>query len=112
MASLSDFAQYPSFPNNVPVADVTRLSLSRLMAQDQAESELLYQSCRSSGFFLLDLQGNDSGQHLLEDVRQLRQISAELFDLKSEEKMKYSYKTGGPIHGYLTPCYAEERKIN
>ena len=101
MASPFEFAQYPPFPEDVPVAKIERISLGKLLGGDQGESDLLWHCCRTSGFFLLDCQTHRSGEYLLNGVSELRRISEELFDLNQDEKSKFAYTVGsGPIHGY------------
>lgn len=111
MASPSDFANYPPFPSDVPVAQVSRISLAKLLAQDQAESSVFYESCRTTGFFLLDLQDHEDGRCLLNGTQSLRRIAEELFSLKEEEKTKYSYKPNGSINGFVPLCYVSAARF-
>lgn len=47
----------PPFPSNVPTAPLLRLSLQKLVQEDEEEAERLWRVCEGVGFFYLDLRG-------------------------------------------------------
>jgi hypothetical protein len=52
-----DFLDLPPFPENVPMAPLLRINLSKLTQRDQQEVDKLWQACCELGFFYLDLRG-------------------------------------------------------
>ena len=52
-----DFPDLPPFPEDVPMAPLLRISLSKLTQGDQEEVDKLWQACCELGFFYLDLRG-------------------------------------------------------
>ncbi|KNG83145.1 oxidoreductase, 2OG-Fe(II) oxygenase family [Aspergillus nomiae NRRL 13137] len=90
----------PPFPDSVPTAPLTRLSLSKLLAHDEAETDRFMQACCDIGFFYLDLQGTESGTTLLATADKLFQTGTELFQLPLAEKQKYDFSAQGSYHGY------------
>ena len=91
---------YPSFPTDVPTAPLKRLSIAKLVTGDLKESKALFDSCTSSGFFLLDLQDHDFGVELLKTVDPIFAVAEDLFELDLSEKDAYSYQAGEAILGY------------
>lgn len=85
---------YPSFPSDVPTAALTKLHLQRLMSANEEESRKLFESCQTSGFFLLDLQASPEGNMMLKDVDEMFKLAGSLFDLDTNTKMKYILKNG------------------
>lgn len=85
---------YPSFPSDVPTAALSKLHLQKLMSVNEEESQKLFESCRKSGFFLLDLQGSPEGNTMLKDVGEMFKLTGSLFDLDTDTKMKYRLKNG------------------
>ena len=83
------FAGVPAFPNDVPVAKLQRLQLSKLLSGDKAESEALFEACTGFGFFLLDLRGCEEGDFLLEETEVAFDISQEFYASSDEEKPKF-----------------------
>ena len=83
------FARVPAFPNDVPIAELQRLELSKLLSGDKAESKALHEACAGFGFFLLDLRGCSEGNTLLEETEVAFDISQELYASSDEEKSKY-----------------------
>lgn len=79
------FAQLvPSFPDNVPVANVPTISLSKLEQDNPEESAKLFQASREYGFFSLDLSNSELGTALLGDVDTMLDLTVETLDLDKE----------------------------
>jgi isopenicillin N synthase-like dioxygenase len=57
-----DFHDLPPFPNDVPIAPLLRISLSKLVAGDQGEIHRLWEACSQLGFFYLDLRDSQTNQ--------------------------------------------------
>lgn len=52
-----NFLDLPPFPEDVPIAPLLRISLSKLTRGNQEEVERLWKACCELGFFYLDLRG-------------------------------------------------------
>ena len=95
----------PPFPDNVPTAPIASASLSKLLAEDEdeddaAEGSKILQACRTYGFFYLDMRDCATGQTLLEQSEQLRELATRAFDPPLEEKQKFALKKGVSLYGY------------
>lgn len=66
MPTPTHFARYPDFSDSdVPVADIPKVSLSKLQAGSDEDSLKLWQACRREGFLFLDLNACEQGETLL-----------------------------------------------
>ncbi|KAL6718870.1 hypothetical protein ACLMJK_003104 [Lecanora helva] len=95
-----DFPDLPPFPDNVPTAPLLRLSLEKLLENDEEESIRFFTACKDIGFFYLDLQGTQEGQSLLQDADALFDVGSKLFDLPLEEKQSYDFSAQNSYFGY------------
>lgn len=84
----------PDFPSDVPIAELDTISLQTLLESDPAESLKLYEACRASGFFLLNLQGSEEGSELLDGISSLFGLGEKLYDMPLDEKMQYALRPG------------------
>ena len=64
------------------------------MSGDEVESDALYEACKTSGFFLLDMTASPEGEVVLQDVAKAFDMAETLFEMAIEEKMKYSMTSG------------------
>lgn len=85
---------YPSFPIDVPTAQLSKISLEKLELADKGEREALCESCKTSGFFLLDLSTTSGGVEILQDVGKVFDMAQALFNLDLEDKVQYSMRPG------------------
>lgn len=85
---------YPPFPSDVPTAKLSKLQLQKLVSANEEESQKLFESCQTSGFFLLDLQGSPEGDTMLRDVGEMFKLAGSLFAIDTDTKMKYGFRTG------------------
>ncbi|MCJ1471416.1 hypothetical protein MMC13_000055 [Lambiella insularis] len=92
--SLLSHKSCPSFPSDVPTAQLKKLSYRNLLSDHTRESEALFDSCKTYGFFLLDLQETEEGEEVLKDVAEMFQMGKALFDLPIDTKSKYALKNG------------------
>ena len=95
-----NFPNVPPFPDNVPTAPLLRLSLKKLLENDQEESDSFFTACKDVGFFYLDLEGTTEGQSLSRDADALFNVGSELFDLPVEEKQSYDLSAQNSYFGY------------
>jgi len=95
------FDKEPPFPEGLKLANLEKLSLARLLDQnDKVEASRLFEACKFYGFFYLDLESCEEGKKLLDIVQQLFRLSDEVFALPIEEKNKYDNATKGSFFGY------------
>ena len=87
---MSEFADLPPFPNNLPVVPLKIISLVKLLEADSMEDKKLFEASKSLGFFYLDLR-NASQRHdtLLSDADRLFELAPQFFAISEEEKEKY-----------------------
>jgi len=89
MPTAKHFASCPPFPDDVPIASISRISLAKLLANDAAESEALFKASKDTGFLLLDLKGSENGEIVLKEVEAAFETSKMFYDCSLEEKSKY-----------------------
>ena len=95
-----NFNGLPPFPSNVLTAPLLRLSLSKLLTQDETEIKRLIEASEEIGFFHLDLQEPSCGNDLLDAADRLFQTGKDLFSLDLEEKQKYDFSSQNSYFGY------------
>ncbi|KAL7941756.1 hypothetical protein V8C42DRAFT_360479 [Trichoderma barbatum] len=60
---------YPApFPDNVPIADIKKISLNKLLNDAAEEAQKMFDVCKDTGFFYLDMMDHDMGRKLWEDA--------------------------------------------
>jgi isopenicillin N synthase-like dioxygenase len=89
MASSYHFNSYPPFPSDTPTASLTKVSLAKLFSGDVEQSKAMFDCCRTVGFFLLDLSGNEVGEAIVKDLDAMLDITKETMSLSEEEKNEY-----------------------
>ncbi|KAH8759692.1 hypothetical protein BGZ57DRAFT_612975 [Hyaloscypha finlandica] len=100
MPTAKAFSQVPPFPDDVPVYELPRLSLRKLISNEAEQSKELFKSFREHGFALLDMQGCHEGESLLKEAEKMFEITRDVtIGLDIEEKMKY-VPTPPVIFGY------------
>ena len=90
MASEKLFENIPSFPDDIPIAPISSISLSELRTGDQATARRLLEACQELGFFLLDLRGDALGDRLVAEIDQLMGgVGIDIMGLPEDVKKKY-----------------------
>ena len=56
----------PPFPKGLPTIDLPKISLSKLLNDDEAEAQKLFDICTRTGFFYLNLMDHSKGRKLWE----------------------------------------------
>ena len=104
MVSQRLFDGLPPFPENVPTADVPKFSLAKLSSGDASYASKLFETCRRTGFFLLEMGGEETGDNIIKEIDAMFDISNSIFDLDIEEKRKYAQEASkGRFTGYWIP---------
>ena len=101
MPTIEHFNRYPPFPTGVPVADLRRLSFSKLLAGEESESERLFRSCRETGFFLVDLRGTSESETMLKHAEMAFELNKKIFDLDQEELTEHAVKPRESLFGFV-----------
>ncbi|KAH0548670.1 hypothetical protein GP486_007786 [Trichoglossum hirsutum] len=75
---LTNFNPTP-FPASLPTISLKKISLSKLLNDDEAESRRMFDVCTNEGFFYLDLTGEPKGQKFLRELHDVRQEAEGIF---------------------------------
>lgn len=67
------------FPEGLPVVHLERISLAKLMDDDEKESERLFDICCNEGFCYVDLTSHPQGIKLTEEADSIHQVGKEIF---------------------------------
>ncbi len=87
---------YPEpFPEGLPTFNLERISLAKLIDDDQEEAERLFKICTHEGFCYIDLMDHPKGLRLLEDAHLVHGIGKDVFSNTSMAE-KFSFKSPDP----------------
>lgn len=89
MASQKSFQAIPAFPDDIPTASMSTISLAKLNSGDEAAARSLLTACQELGFFLLDLNDDALGNELIDIIDQLFVAGKDIMDLPQDEKEQY-----------------------
>jgi len=92
--SFSAPAPFPDFPPDLPLISTEKLSLSKLLSNDDEERKKLFSICCSTGILVLDMGDTTPGAKLMQEVDDIFHLSEAIFDLDLEVKRKYSMLNG------------------
>ena len=101
MPTVDHFNKYPPFPTDIPVADLRCLSFSKLLTDEQSESEQLFQSCREIGFFVVDLRGTSEGEAMLKHAETAFDLNKKIHELDQEELNKHALQPSVSLFGFV-----------
>ena len=93
-------ANYPPFASNLPTAPLVSISLSKLQANDAAESAAFYQAAKQLGFFYLDMTGSALGEEIVSQAEQLHAVQKQFHTLPDETKEEYLREKIDAFFGY------------
>ena len=99
MPTQAYFDNYPSFPGDVSVVKLPRLSFAKLLAHEEGESDALFDACRAIGFFFLDFGCCPEGEAFLKKAETMFDINEEVYALHVDELMKYAYRPPHSLFG-------------
>ena len=88
MASAALFESQAPFPDDVPVANIPKISLLRLVAGSDAKA--MFDACCKLGFFLLDLTGDPVGEKMIKDIDGIFEVARQTMQLSTTEKERYA----------------------
>lgn len=91
---------YPEpFPQGLPVINLTKISLAKLLDDDEKEAALLFEVCKDKGFCYLDLTTHEKGLKLAKQAEQVHEAAKQFFGAPLTEKRMF--KTRPPETGLL-----------
>ena len=104
MVSQKLFDSLPPFPKDIPTADVPKFSLAKLSSGDSTYARKLFETCCTTGFFLLEMGGDETGDNMIKEIDAMFDITNDVFDLDIEEKSKYLQDiANGDFNGCVIP---------
>lgn len=80
-----------AFPTDVPTIELEKISLNKLLNDDEVESRKMFEICASTGFFYLDMMDHPKGRQLWADACHACRVGKEELPTHSIEEKK-SYK--------------------
>lgn len=96
---------YPDFPSGLPIAPLESISLARLESGDEAVSSKFYESCKTLGFFYLDLTESELGRSIISDAENLHTLQQAFYALPHEIKDRYGRDKVDGFYSYRwTAC--------
>jgi hypothetical protein len=75
-------------PDHLPTYELPRVSISKLMGKDEAETKTVVDICARTGFFLLNLMDHPLGRNLWESACKLRNLGQHIMATLPEEDKK------------------------
>lgn len=95
------YENLPPFPENVPLAPLFRVSLDKLLANDEEENGRLFEACKTLGFFYLELGDSEYGHALKDGSEDLLRLSQDAFIIPQEVKMEHTFAKMRGIFGWV-----------
>ncbi|KAK6442568.1 hypothetical protein LTR95_001191 [Oleoguttula sp. CCFEE 5521] len=91
---------YPSFPQgDFTTVELETISLKKLLDEDAAEQDRVFQACKTRGFFYLELAGCESGETIRNGADNVARVAERFFQLPQEEKDAQRMQSG-QLDGY------------
>lgn len=91
MISQKRFDAFPPCPESAILpADVPKFSLSKRSSGDCAYAHGTIETCCTTGFFLLKMGGEETGDIMTKEIDALFDISSDVFGLDTEKKIRYA----------------------
>jgi hypothetical protein len=91
---------YPPFPTDITTAPLVSISLSKLEAGDQVESNAFYEAAKNLGFFYMKLEGSSLGERIVDGAERLHKIQQEFFKRPNDEKEEFAREKIDQFFGY------------
>ena len=89
MTSMEEFCPVP-FPEGLPTIQLERISLAKLLDDDDLEASKLFDVCTKEGFFYLNLTDHPKGLRMLEAANVACRTGKEsLGTISMAEKQRY-----------------------
>ncbi|KIL93984.1 hypothetical protein FAVG1_02546 [Fusarium avenaceum] len=91
---------FPSFPEDVPIVPIARLSYRNLTSSCKNEMKKVLRACETDGFFYLDLTDGLFGQALLDEADDILDVAKGALNQSLDYKMKFLTERGKEMFGY------------
>jgi len=89
---------YPPFPSGIPSVELETFSLAELEKGNDAVEDKLFETCKSRGFFYLDIKGSKADS-MKDDSEAVGRLAEEVFGLSMDEKLNYPFRNS--LFGYV-----------
>jgi len=92
--------KYPPFPDRDPTGNEFKtvelqiISLKKLLDDDQAEQDRVFEACKVRGFFYLELAGCESGEIIRKGADDICRVAERFFHLPQDEKDQQRMQKG------------------
>jgi hypothetical protein len=82
---------YPvAFPDDVPTIPLAKISIAKLLSDDEEEASTLFRVCSNEGFFYLDLTTEPRGQKFSNEAQKLHHLAKDVFqNVSIDEKLLF-----------------------
>lgn len=91
---------YPPFPKDIKTAPLVSISLDKLQAGDENESNSFYDAATGLGFFYLKLGDSELGEKIVNEAEQLNDLQQEFYKLPQEEREEFAREKIDAFFGY------------
>ena len=95
------YEDLPPFPDNVPLVPLYRVSLDKLLANDEDEHARLFEACKTLGFFYLELGDSEYGRALRDGSEDLLRLAQKAHALPQEVKEAHTFAKMRAIFGQV-----------
>lgn len=86
--TLHHFNNISPFPSDIPTIELPRISLAKILADDQDESARFFAASKDLGFLMLELDDCSEGKELLQDVSMAFELNHEIMSIDDDEKLR------------------------
>ncbi|KAJ4206331.1 hypothetical protein FSOLCH5_002042 [Fusarium solani] len=101
-----EFVTVPDFPEGLQVIDLPRVSLNKLLQGHKDEIDKIFDICRTTGFFYLNLQDHPSGQQLWKEASDVCKLGMDVLpNVPMATKLAYKARERAGVFdmGYKCP---------
>lgn len=108
MVSTKLFQSSPPFPTDVPIAQLSTVSLAHLTSGSESETQIMFKACQESGFFLLDLNEDPVGEQMITELEQIFQVIHDTMHVSPEDIVRFHADPPKSFYGYeYLHCFYE-----
>ena len=101
MPTAKAFSQVLTFPDDVPVYELPRLTLRKLISNYAEQSKELFHSFREHGVALLDMQGSHEGESFLNEAEKMFEITRDV-TVRTHSRSRTTVRPPSPISAKQT----------
>lgn len=101
MAPATSHHLYPPFAEGVTAAPLVSISLARLEADDDAESEAFFKACKELGFFYLNMEGSALGEKMVSEAEKIFAVQQQFTRLPDKDKDQFEREKLDPAYPFF-----------